>query len=306
MKRSLALGAMLLALLVNTIPASLAVDMPEVCYPTSIVLNDDRTELRRIYDLPPDADPAGISRYDFERDGYHYTLSDVLRQELPVSVEREHTETVSLSSPKKDMESVLALLPQEREIVTEDGLSGTLTLKLDTVKVEPAGYGSATKEVFATRTYPNLSGQDTEAIPKTIEDNGRTLTLQNIAWQTDNASNVDGYAIGNRFSAVATYSATASSSYIKGYTVTAEYTGTVGHIALDRVRYVAIFTGTPVEPVRNNAPETAPTAEAAPAAFPWAAVLIPVGVVAVVGLAAGIGLTVKRRKEIYIREEDNR
>ena len=36
---------------------------------------------------------------------------------------------------------------------------------------------------------------------------------------------------------------------MKGYTVTADYTGTVGKINLDRVRYVAIFEGTPLQPV---------------------------------------------------------
>lgn len=104
----------------------------------------------------------------------------MLKQELPEHEERQHTETVSLPSKNKDMGSVLALLPQEREFITDDGMMGTLTLRLDTVKVEVAGYGSSTKEVRATRSYPNLAGQDTQYIPKSIEDNGRTLTLQNI------------------------------------------------------------------------------------------------------------------------------
>ena len=55
------------------------------------------------------------------------------------------------------MESILTLLPQEKEFVTEDGLSGTLSLQLDTVQLEAAGYGSSTREVSAIRSYPNLS-----------------------------------------------------------------------------------------------------------------------------------------------------
>ena len=133
------------------------------------------------------------------------------------------------------MESVLALLPQEREFITDDGLMGNLTLRLDTVQVEPAGYGSSTKEVSAKRSYPNLSNQDTQYIPKTIEENGRTLTLQEIQWQTDNTATTDGYALGDRYTAIATYTGSATSSYVTGYTVTAEYTGTVSRIALNRV-----------------------------------------------------------------------
>ncbi len=101
--------------------------------------------------------------------------------------------------------------------------------------------GSSTKEVSATRSYPNLAGQDTQYIPKTIEEDGRTLTLQTVNWQTDNTANMDGYAVGDRFTAVATYTGTATSSYVKGYTVTADYTGTVSRIALNKVRYVAIL-----------------------------------------------------------------
>ena len=54
---------------------------------------------------------------------------------------------------------------------------------------------------------------------------------------------MNGYAMGDRYTAVATYTGTATSTYVKGYTVTAEYTGTVSRIALNRVRYVAIFEG---------------------------------------------------------------
>ena len=49
--------------------------------------------------------------------------------------------------------------------------------------------------------------------------------------------------------AVATYTGTATSSYVTGYNVSAEYSGTVSRIALDRVRYVAVFEGTEIKPV---------------------------------------------------------
>ena len=324
MKRIASICAALLVLSVALVSSAFAAEESPVCYPTAISVSDNGTELKKIYDLSPEADPAGIPRSDFERNGFHYTFVDILRQELPEYVERQHTETVTVNSPKKDMESVLALLPQEREVVTDDGLIGTLTLKLDTVRVEVAGYGSSTKELTATRTYPNLDGQDTSYIPKTIEDNGRTLTLQTINWQASSSDNVDGYAIAERYTAVATYSGTATSSYVSGYTVTADYTGTVSHISLDRVRYVAIFEGVslapeepePTEtpaPVETPVPTEAPSAEAAPsaeqqdvqrsveepsAAFPWKLVVIPFGIIALIGAGVGVALTMKRRSEV--------
>ncbi len=215
----------------------------EVCYPTSIDVRDEGAEIRKIYDLSPDADPAGIPRADFEHAGFYYTFVDLLKQELPEYEERTHTESVTLNSKSKDMESVLALLPEQKEFVTDDGLAGILSLQLDTVQVEMAGYGKSTKQVSVTRNYPNQVSQDTENIPKTIDDGGKTLTLADIKWQTDNTANVNGYAMDDRYTAVATYTGTATSTYVKGYTVTAEYTGTVSRIALNRVRYVAIFEG---------------------------------------------------------------
>jgi len=215
----------------------------EVCYPTSIDVREEGVEIRKIYDLSPDADPVGIPRTDFEHAGFYYTFVDLLKQELPEYEERSHTESVTLNSKSKDMESVLALLPEQKEFVTDDGLAGILSLQLDTVQVETAGYGKSTKQVSVTRNYPNQVSQDTENIPKTIDDGGKTLTLADIKWQTDNTANVNGYAMGDRYTAVATYTGTATSTYVKGYTVTAEYTGTVSRIALNRVRYVAIFEG---------------------------------------------------------------
>ena len=272
---------------------------PDLSSPQETAIDHLRfmTELKKIYDLSPEDDPAGIPRSDFEKDGYHYTLVDLLRQELPENESRQHTEHVSIESAKKDMESVLALLPQEREFITDDGLMGTLTLRLDTVQVEPSGYGSSTKQLSVKRSYPNLAEQDTQYIPKSIEDGGRTLTLSDIQWQTDNTANMDGYAVGDRFTAVATYTGSATSSYVKGYTVTADYTGTVSRIALNRVRYVAIFEGVPIQFA-----EPAKTAGAI-SSLRWSYVLIPVGVVAAAGAGVGGALLVKRRRENADEEE---
>ena len=297
MKRTMTLCAAVLCLTMALSPAALAAGPTaesQACYPTAVYQSEDGTELKKIYDLSPEDDPAGIPRSDFEQDGFHYTLTDLLKQELPEHEERQHTETVSLPSKNKDMGSVLALLPQEREFITDDGMMGTLTLRLDTVKVEVAGYGSSAKEVRATRSYPNLAGQDTQYIPKSIEDNGRTLTLQNIDWQTDNTASMDGYAIGDRYTAVATYTGSATSSYVKGYTVTADYSGTVSHIALNKTRYVAIFEGNPIAPVD---PAPAPDVLEGAKQFNWAAVLIPFGIVALAGAGIGAAVFYRRRSE---------
>ncbi len=308
MKRKIIPCLLALAMTVSLAPSVLAAVPPSTCYPTSVTRSEDGAQIRKVYDLGPDEDPAGIPRSDFEQEGYHYTLTDLLKQEAPEREERFHTETVTLDSKSKDMESVLALLPAQREFTTEDGLTGILSLKLDTVNVEVSGYGSSTRQVSATRSYPNLSGQDTSYIPKEITDNGRTLELASIDWQTDNTANEDGYAIADRYTAIATYTGSATSSYIKGYVVTADYSGTVSRIALNKVRYVAIFEGTPltpVEPEPSPEPSDAVQEPAAPIPFHWAYVLAPLGIVALVGAGVGAALFIKKRREGgYETEED--
>ena len=84
---------------------------------------------------------------------------------------------------------------------------------------------------------------------------------------------------------------------MKGYTVTADYTGTVSRIALNRVRYVAIFEGVPIQPA-----EAAKTAGAM-SSLRWSYVLIPIGVVAAAGAGVGGALLVKHRKENADEEE---
>ena len=293
MKRILALLMSAMILSAVMIPSALAADPSAACYPTSVTRSEDGREIRKVYDLGPEEDPAGIPRSDFQQDGVHYTLVDLLKQELPENESRQHVETVTLESKNKDMASVLELLPQHREFVTDDGLSGTLTLQLDTVQVDVSGYGSSTRAVNVTRAYPNLAGQDTSYIPKTIQDGGRTLTLQDINWQTDNTASLDGYDVGDRFTAVATYSGSATSSYVKGYTVTANYAGTVSRIALNKTRYVAIFEGDgPAVGIISVEEDSGSDFQ-----FNWAYLLVPLGMIAVAGGGIGTALFLKRRRE---------
>lgn len=161
MKRAFSLCAAALMLTLALPVSALAAETAAVCHPTSVTRSEDGTGLKKIYDLALEEDPTGIPRSDFEQDGFRYTLMDLLKRDLPEHEERQHIETVSLPSRNKDMASVLTLLPQERKFVTDDGLMGALTLQLGTVRVGMAGCGSSTKEISATRSYPNLAGQGT-------------------------------------------------------------------------------------------------------------------------------------------------
>ena len=159
-----------------TIPAGAAnVDVtdPDAMLPVDIILDQDNREIRKVYDLSPNTDPSTLPMQQFERDGLLYECTDVLREVIIGSETQVITQTETVESDKKDMETILSLLPQEKEVTTEEGFSGTLHLDLDSIKTEPAGYGSSTKPVTATRTYPNLASQDLNHLPKSITEGGQ-------------------------------------------------------------------------------------------------------------------------------------
>ena len=82
----------------------------------------------------------------------------------------------------------------------------------------------------------------------------------------------DGYDIPIRYTAVASYTGTATSKYATGYTVTADYKGDVTRTSCDTVVYTAVFSS-----VGNTAAKTGRSS------FNWLWLLIPAGAAALGG-----------------------
>lgn len=212
-------------------------------YPVSIdesIKNGVRT-ITKSYELNQNDDVTAISKEGFEQNGSFFVFKDMVKTELPQAESKEYAEKVVISSKSNKMNDILPLLEEEKQVVTEDGFSGTAKLDLSNLKIEGAGYGTSTKNVSTTRTYPNLDSADTQYIPKTTVENGKTLELSGIRWQSDNTQNINDTTVTDRYTAVATYTGTVSNSYVKGYTVTAEYKGIVSKTNTDKVLYTAIF-----------------------------------------------------------------
>lgn len=261
-------------------------------YPVSIdesTKNGIRT-ITKSYELNQNDDVTAISKEGFEQNGSFFVFKDMVKTELPQAESKEYAEKVVIRSKSNKMNDILPLLEEEKQVVTEDGFSGTAKLDLSNLKIEGAGYGTSTKNISTTRTYPNLDSADTQYIPKTTVENGKTLELSGIHWQSGNTQNINDTSITDRYTAVATYTGTVSSSYVKGYTVTAEYKGTVSKTNTDKVLYTAIFEeSTPTEKNKANALYA----------------VLPLG-----GALAGIAGTIllgklKKRKGVEYEEESN-
>lgn len=304
MKRALpSLIASMLLIATLALPAAAAdLSDPDALLPVDIILDSEAHEIRKVYDLSPTTDPSTLPREDFDRDGYHYECSDILREVVIGAETQKVTQTETVESDNKNMETILGLLPQEKAVTTEDGFEGTLYLKMDSIQTEPSGYGSKTSPITATRNYPNLASADTSHIPKTITEGGKTLTLQNVQWQTDNTYNANDYEIGDRFTAICTYSGSKTVSYVKGYTTTADYTGEVYRTGVTVIRYTVIYTGTPLAPTEPEPDSTTMDTDDANKGISGVFVLIP-AVLAALGAGAGGTYLVMKRKERTTHEE---
>ena len=206
-------------------------------YPAEVRASEENGvyRLEKVYYLTAKDDPATIPTADFEREGHTYTLLDLLKNDQTETDTREHIEVVTLESKTKDMAEILKMLEPKLEVKTEDGYEGVLSLDHTTIQVEAAGYGTSSRTVTAERTYPNLSDADVSLVPKSVNENGRTLTLADVSWQEAAVDPTDGYDIPIRYTAVASYTGTATSKYATGYTVTADYKGDVTRTSCDTI-----------------------------------------------------------------------
>lgn len=283
-----------------TLPAWAAADLtdPDAVLPVDIIVDQEGREIRKVYDLSPNTDPAALPMDAFQRDGMQYECADILREVVIGTETKTITQEESAESAKKDMETILGLFPQEKELTTEEGYTGTVRLDLDSIKTEPAGYGSSTKAVTTTRSYPNLASADTNHLPKTVTEGGRTYTLQDVQWQTDNTYNADDYEIGDRFTAICTYGGTKTSSYVTGYVTKANYVGEVHRTGVSVIRYTVIYTGTPIDPEPLDEPVTVDE----PASIHWAVVTIPAAALALAAGGGGTYLFMKRKERSFHEE----
>lgn len=258
----------------------------------------DEPRIEKVYQLSLSDDPSGIPTEDFVRGGRLYYLLDMTRKNEVGVDTKLHTESVTKPSDTNDLEKILQQLDAELEVTTEDGYTGTLQLDHTTVKVAVDGYDTKTQALSASRSYPNLSEADVSLIPKSIEDNGKTLTLADVQWasteQTDGAG-----GIVTRYTATASYTGSSSYQYATGHTVTADYTGEVAKPNCDVVTYTAIF-GSTEAPEESTAPgtEQETDSESAKSTMDLSVVKIPllVGGVAI-ALAAGGVFAYKKIKE---------
>jgi hypothetical protein len=281
-------------------------EKPKELYPAEVreFADDGGRQIVKTYILAPGQDPADIPREGFERDGWKYALTDITENRVAGRDAKAHTETVTINTDTNDPNAVIAGLSPTLEYQSEDGFAGTLALDLASVKCEAAGYRNTGYTVSATREYPHLSSADVSLIPKTVTENGRTLTLSDVAWEAQNTVNVDYEDIPDGYRAVAEYTAKASKSVVTGYVTTADYIGEIGKAVTGDTTYTAYFEGREINP--SPSPTAGPGSELGGPSPPpvW---IIPIA--AILALLTGAGtwwFLLRHNVKVYDVKDDGR
>lgn len=199
----------------------------------------------KVFTLLPDQDPSSLAEADFEYDGFLYSHSSTVKEEQTFNEQNLHTETVTITTSSKNLEDILAELKPTIEY--DDGSAkGTLALDHSTIKTEAAGYKNSSYTVTATKNYTGLDRNDSSYIDKTVVKDGRTLSLTNVTWSVESTALVGDELVPATYTAVATYSGTASKSVATGYITTADYTGTITASGISSIKYTVTYLGTTI------------------------------------------------------------
>ena len=275
-------------------------DMKDELFPSDVqtVIEENTRQILKTYTLTEGQTPADIPRDSFDRDGWHYTVTDVTEKRTKSTDTQNHTESVSINTSSKDLNVVIKELAPTLDYQSEDGYCGLLTLDLASVKCDAAGYKNSSYTITATREYPHLSANDVSLIPKSITDNGNTLQLDDVSWEVQRYTTVDYEDIPESYRAVATYTANASKSVVTGYITTANYVGEVSKTQSGDTIYIAYFVGTeipaapePTEPAENKTPLSEQ--------IPIIPILLVLGVLAALAAGAYAFLSTRRNVKIY-------
>ena len=265
--------------------------------PDNLVVENLNGQQRMVktYVLPPSADPETLKEPAFDYDGFSYAWAYTTKEEHTFLETRAVTETVTVETAKKDLNTVLEQLAPT--IPYDDGeFVGELALDHTTLSTVAAGYASKSGRVTATKTIGPLDRNDMSYIPATTVKDGRTLTLANVEWQVIGTDMVGDVLAPCSYQAVATYSASTSYQVATGYVTTAEYKGEAVSQGVDSITYTVVYVGTEIVPE-----EPEPAEPAAPSFALPMAVIGGVLLAALLAALAGGGVYLfLHRKNVYV------
>ena len=213
----------------------------------------------KTFSVDPSLKPECLIEDDFDYEGYTYSYSEMVKDEHFFEDEVQHTEVITAETSKKDLVSVLEVLPVSVEY--NDGkYSGTLRLDHTSICTEPAGYASRTSAVCETREIGDLADCDMSYVPATVQKDGQILSLSSCQWEVMGTTLVDDILVPSCYKAIASYTGQKKTTYATGYITTADYTGTVSCKEVDSITYTVTYIGREIDSPAAEVLDTTPAA----------------------------------------------
>ena len=207
--------------------------------------------LKKTFVVEASVSPSELMEGDITRRGISYQYLEMYKEELPGSTE---TKTVSqketIATGSKDQNTIAAQAEQTISY-EQDGFSGTLTLDTAGITTEESGRQSYSYTINDSREYTGLASNDPYLVPKEVNKNGATLSLQDIQW-TPTGVKPDGSGLPASYTATASYSGKGWGSKVTGYTATLPYSGEVTKEIPGKVQYTLVYEEIPPEPVEEK------------------------------------------------------
>lgn len=240
----------------------------------------------------------GIPKFQesFTQDGFAFTQSDISkRSEAGQFDSKTVDEEKSAEVPSNDKAKLLADLPKEMKY-SQDGYTGVLTLKENSIVFESNGQQSYTYTVTDTRVYPGLPRNDNAYVDKTVVKNGVTLQLQSVEWTVTATTPADDALVPSQYTATATYSGTATGSRAGSYTATYTYSGVVKKELPGNTIYTVTYRGQAIPVQVTSEPEQGQEVKAGKSPVPF--IILSVTALLIGGTAAITWLRVKKRRQM--------
>ena len=182
-----------------------------------------------------------------------YQLKDIKEQENKANLtkEKEILETKIVNT--NDKYSVLNQFETKKQI-EEDGYIGTLELQIDSLDIKVNNSYTEQYKVTITKNYNNVTQNELNNIPKTIEQNGTTYYLTNPVWNITQTQAIDGEAIPTLYSGVMNYEGVKERTIVTSYIATANYKGTLEKETIENITIKANYEEIPQEEKEYNLP----------------------------------------------------
>lgn len=122
--------------------------------PCDVQTSADGTEIKKIYDVDKNTSPEKIPQTDFERGGFKYTFTDLLKIELPIQDKKVHTREGNVASGSDKAQDVLRCCQRARRSRQKTATPALLISDISTINNK----GCRHREYFQSfACYPRIS-----------------------------------------------------------------------------------------------------------------------------------------------------